>query len=181
MDGKNQVAEPIYKPKKDYSYHFLYAAVIALFLGIGMNLYFYSITLINLLQFSKILIGFTVIGFLIPLKLYQKWLHFIKYETIIFNIIGVGPFLTGLFLLTNFLFSTNTFTHQYRIDKIYRNGEDGYQSLGAILEDNIFSGEPKIVSLTDEEFISLHNKKYLLLTISNGAFGFKVINEKSYN
>jgi len=183
MATKNQLSNSTkssYNSKKDYSYHFLYAAVIALFLGVGMCLYLYSITLINFLQFSKILIGFTVAGFLIPLKLYERWLHFIKYETIIFNIIGVGPFFTGLFLLFNLIFSTNEFTHRYRIDKVYRNGEDGYQSLGVILEDNVFSGEPKIVELTDEEFLAIYKKKSLLLTVSNGAFGFDVIKKKEY-
>lgn len=169
-----------YQTQKDYSYHFLYAAVIALFLGVGMCLVFYSITLITIFQFSKILAVFMVIGFLIPLKFYQKWLHFIKYETIIFNIIGIGPFLTGLFLLMNFVFSTNSHTHQYRIDKIYRDGHDSYQSLGVILENNIFSSEPKIIELTDEEFLSIYKKKSMILTVSDGLFGFQVINEKIF-
>ena len=173
-DSKN----PHYNSKKDYSYHFLYAAVIALFLGVGMCLVFYSVTLINIFQFSKILAGFTVAGFLIPLRMYQKWLHFIKYETIIFNIIGVGPFFTGLFLLINFFFSTNSFTHQYRIDKIYIDGEDSYQSIGVVLENNIFSGEPKIVELTEDEILTIYQKKSLILTISEGALGFQVIKEK---
>ena len=121
---------------------------------------------------------FTVAGFLIPLKVYQKWLHFIKYETIIFNIIGVGPFLTGIFLLINFFVSTNTFTHQYRIEKVYIDGEDSYQYIGVVLEGNVFSGEPKIVELTDEEMLTIYKKKSLMLTVSEGVFGFEVIKEK---
>ena len=181
MKLKKHISEsenPNYGSTKDYSYHFLYAAVIALFLGVGMCLVFYSVTLISIFQFSKILVGFTFVGFLIPLKVYQKWFHFIKYETIIFNIIGVGPFLTGIFLLLNFFISTNTFSHQYRIEKVYIDGEDSYQSIGVVLEGNVFSGEPKIVELTDEEMLTIYKKKSLMLTVSEGVFGFEVIKEK---
>ena len=167
-----------YKPKKDRSLRFLTFAVFSLFIGFGFCIGFYPYTLIDLYGFSKILAVFTVFGFLIPLKYYQKWFHFIKYETIIFNFIGTGPLLTGLFFLLNFTFSSNPFVHQYKIEKMYFEGDESYKSFGVILENNIFSGERKIVELSDISPYELMNKKYLKLTISKGLFGYDVIKER---
>ena len=97
---------------------------------------------------------------------------------IIFNILGVAPFLTGLFLLINFTFVSESYTHRYKIDKIYFEGEQGYKSVGVVLEDNFFSGERKIVELTDVPPNEIIGKQFLKITISKGIFGFEVIKEK---
>jgi len=46
------------------------------------------------------------------------------------------------------------------------------------LEGTVFSGEPKIVELTDEEILTISKKKSLMLTVSEGVFGFQVFKEK---
>ena len=174
----SQQTTPKYQQKKDKSYRFLTAAVLAFFTGLVLCVAFYSYTLINIFQLSKFFVGFTVVGFLIPLKYYQKWFHFIKYETIIFNIIGIGPFLTGLFLFINFTFSSNPFTHQYKIEKLYFEGEQDYKSIGVVLEENMFSKERKIVELTRVSPNEVFSKQFLKVTIAEGLFGYQVIKEK---
>ena len=128
-----------YKPKRDRSKIFSLITVICFFVGFGLCIGFYSVTLIDIYSFSKFIVAFAVMGFLIPLKFYRKWCHFIKYETIIFNVIGIEPIFSGLFLTLNFTFSSNPKTHQYKIEKIYFDGEEDYKSIGVILENNIFS------------------------------------------
>ena len=169
-----------YKEKKDRSLLFLTLSVAGLFIGIGSCIGFYAYTLIDIYSFSKFLIGFTVVGFLVPLKYYQKWLHFIKYEAIIFNVIGLGPFLSGLFLCINFFISSNAQTEKYRIEKIYIEGQGHSRVLGLILEENIFSGEQKITGLKDVHPNEFTGKPYLKLTIAEGIFGFNVIREKTF-
>jgi hypothetical protein len=167
-----------YKKIKDHSFKFLTFSVVAFFVGFGLCVGYYSYTLINILELSKFMAIFAVVGFLIPLKLYQKWFHFIKYEMIIFNIIGIAPLFTGIFLFLNFTFSSNPFTHQYKIEKLYFEGEENYKSVGVVLEQNFFSKERKIVELTNPTPEDIFGKKFLKVTISKGLFGYEVIKEK---
>jgi hypothetical protein len=167
-----------YNPKKDRSFTIILISVLGFFIGFGLCVVYYSYTLIDIFNLSKFLVLFAVLGFLLPLKYYRRWFHFVKYEMIIFNILGVGPFLTGMFLLLNFTFVTSSFTHEYKIEKIYFEGEQDYQSLGVVLENNFFSGERKIVELTDIPPYEIVGKTFLRLTISKGLFGLEVIKEK---
>ena len=178
---KNSVGHPStsnYQPQKDKSYRFITIAVLGFFIGLILCVSLYSRTLITILQLSKFFIGFTVIGFLIPLKYYQKWFHFIKYETIIFNIIGVAPSLTGLFLLFNFCFNYSSTPQEYTITDIDIQGEGNYRSIQLVLENNLFANEPKIVKVDELDFPKLPNHKKLKLDLAKGAFGFQVIKEK---
>ena len=167
-----------YNPDKDRSFRVIFISIIGFFVGFGLCVGFYGSTLIDIFDLSKFIVGFAVIGFLIPLKFYTKWFHFIKYETIIFNIIGVAPLLTGLFLLLNFTFASDPFTHNYKIEKIYLEGEQDFRSIGVVLENNFFSGERKIVELTDLPPTNIFENKFLKVTISKGLFGFDVIKER---
>jgi len=168
-----------YKPKKDKSYNFIVIAVLCFFIGFGLTIAFYSYILIDITTLSKFIAAFAVVGFLIPLKLYRKWFHFIKYEMIIFNIIGVAPFLTGLFLCLNFMFVSDEFSHDYKIIDIFVDGKQGQQTVGVILENNVFSGNDKIVKInriTPEIFNSSHYR----VTLAKGLFGFEVVKETKF-
>jgi hypothetical protein len=169
-----------YKEKKDRSLLFLTLSVVGLFLGIGSCIGFYAYTLIDIYELSKFFIAFTVVGFLIPLKYYQRWFHFIKYEVIIFNVIGMGPFLSGLFLCLNFLITSNASTEKYRIQEIYTIKEGDHRALGMILEENSFSGEDKITGLKEVNPTDFLGNTHLKLTIADGLFGYRVIQEKSF-
>ena len=74
-----------YQQNKDKSMLFLTLAVLGLFVGLLLIIGFYSVTLVSFYTITKFLVGFGIVGFLIPLKFYQKWLNFIKYEMIIFS------------------------------------------------------------------------------------------------
>jgi hypothetical protein len=168
-----------YKPKRDRSFIFIVLTVICFFIGCGLCVGFYSVTLIDIVNLSKFLAAFAVFGFLIPLKFYRLWFHFIKYEVILFNIMGIAPILTGLLLVINYTFSTNPKTHEFKIEKIYLEGEENYKSVGVVLEENFFSGEPKIVELTDfDPALILGKDNFFKVTISEGYFGFDVIKER---
>ncbi len=166
-----------YKPK-DRSFKIIFISVAGFFVGFGLCVGFYYHTLIDIFELSKFMAGFAVIGFLIPLKFYKKWFHFIKYEMIIFNVLGVSPLFTGLFLLLNYTFTSGTYTHHYKIEKIYIEGEVDITSIGVVLENNFFSHERKIVELTDIPPNEIYEKNFLKLTISKGLFGYDVIKEK---
>lgn len=169
-----------YKEQKDKSLTFLTLSILALFVGGFVSITLYSVTLINLYTISKLWIGFTFVGFLIPLKYYQKWFNFIKYEMIIFNVIGIGPFLMALFLSLNYILSTETLSQKYRIEKIYYEGENNAKYLGIILEGKEFSGERKITEIDPFEASKIVRKPYLKLVIANGVFGYQVITERTF-
>ena len=67
LSGKT---EDQYQPKKDNSLRYMYLTVLGLFVGIGLTLFFYSYTLIDFVDLSKFIVGFGIMGFLIPLKYY---------------------------------------------------------------------------------------------------------------
>ncbi len=169
-----------YHPKNDKSYTFTIVTVMCFFVGMGLCVTLYAKTLINIYSFSKLFIGFTVVGFLIPLKLYAKWFQFIKYEIVLFNVIGMGPILTGLFLLINLLFTSSQYTHKYKIEKIYLNGVENVNGIGVILENNIFSHEPKIVELKDDDKYNIHTQGYFKITLATGFFGYEVIKNRAF-
>jgi hypothetical protein len=175
---KNSIGN--YQEKKDRSLAFLTVSILALFVGLISTLALYSVTLIDLYTISKFWIGFTIVGFLIPLKYYQKWCDFIKYEMIIFNVLGVGPFLMALFLTLNYAISTDTISQKYKVEKLYYEGDDNAKYMGVILEGNIYSGVEKVTGVTDIQASQLSIKPFLQLTISKGIFGFEVLKEKEF-
>lgn len=178
IDKYNEPSQERYKPISDRSFTIIFISIVGFFIGFTLCVAFYSYTLISIFELSQLMVAFAIIGFFVPLKYYRKWFHFIKYEMIIFNILGVAPFLTGLFLVLNFTFISNAHTHMYRIEKVYFEGDVHFKSMGVVLENNFFSGERKIVELTDVHPQEILNKQFLKITISEGVFGFNVIKEK---
>ena len=176
----NNYSDVNYQPKQDKSFGFIMLAVLAFFVGFGCILGFYYVTLIDFYGLTKFMALFGVLGFLIPLKFYRKWFHFIKYEMIVFNILGLMPFLTGLFLVLNFVFSSDSTTKEYKIEKVYFEGEGMHKTPGIILEDNIFSGERKIVEIKDIELIGFDEKTYFSVTIAEGLFGYQVVKNREF-
>ena len=91
---------------------------------------------------------------------------------------GIAPISSGLFLVINFMFATNTQTHDFKIEKIYFEGDENSKVVGIILENNIYTGEHKIVELTDFNPVEFTGKPIFRVTLSDGLFGYQVINEK---
>jgi hypothetical protein len=166
-----------YHKKKDKSMLFLTLAVLGLFLGLLLIIALYSVTIISFYTILKFLVGFAIVGFLIPLKYYQKWFQFIKYEMIIFNVIGVAPFMTGLILLVNFLIISESRTELHNIEKAYF---DSGRFVGIVLENNAYADESRIVEFSDKSLIEIRRYKSLQITLNKGLFGFDVIEKRDF-
>jgi len=164
-----------YRPEKDKSLLFISLAVLGLFVGALLILGLYSITIISFYTISKLLVGFAIAGFLIPLKYYNKWFHFIKYEMIIFNIIGVAPLFTALLFVLNFIIPLSTTTQDYKIEDIYF---EAGEFMGVVLENNAFANEDRIVGFSGKNPIGIKRHKTLRLTLSKGIFGFEVVTNR---
>lgn len=173
MNELGEIREQDYTPKKDKSRRFITIAIFAFFIGAGLIMFFFPITFISLFSITKFIVLFAVIGFLIPLKYYAKYLHFIKYEAIIFNILGMGPFLTGLFLTLNFLFNSNSQTTKYEFN--------GFKTNSNTVELLILDNTPE---LPEEAFVCppeiLHHMRgnVLKITTADGLFGFGIIKDR---
>jgi hypothetical protein len=173
LNELGEIREQNYSPKKDKSRRFITLAIFAFFIGAGLIMSFFPITFISLFSVTKFIVLFAVIGFLVPLKYYAKYLHFIKYEAIIFNVLGMGPFLTGLFLCLNFLFSSNSQTANYEFN--------GFKTNSNTIELLILNNTPE---LPQEAFVCppeiLHHMmgNVLKITTADGLFGFGIIKDR---
>lgn len=176
MKPSKHIFEKKYEPIKDRSKKYTVLSIFGFFIGTALILLLYPLILINLFTLSKILIGFTVVGFLIPLKLYSKWFHFIKYEMIIFNVLGVGPFLTALFLMLNFLFSSNPQTINYEIIGYEKSG----YGIDLKLRSEIQEINPKITYLSEVNLEEFTFAKTIDITLADGLFGFKIIKDRTF-
>jgi energy-coupling factor transporter transmembrane protein EcfT len=171
----NNIETP-YQPVKDNSKKVMTISVFAFFIGFALIIVLYPYILINFFTLTKIFIGFTVIGFVIPLKFYRKWFQFIKYEMILFNILGAGPLLTGLFLSLNLLITTNAQTINYEIIGCKINGN----SVDLELRSEIQHINPKITSMNDVDMAEFTFAKTIDITLADGIFGFKVIKDRTF-
>ncbi|MCB0402753.1 MAG: hypothetical protein KDD41_11760 [Flavobacteriales bacterium] len=169
-----------YQKVKNRSYTYLAFAIFAFFIGIGTIIGMYPLTLTGLFGIAQILAGSLLAGFLVPFKWYQNWFHFIFYDVVVFNVLGLMPFLTALFLVLNFVFSHNTVTTDYRIEKIYLEGEGNNVSHGVILEGNAFSDERKIVEIDDVEFNGFSENTYFRVSVADGLFGIQVVKNREF-
>lgn len=169
-----------YKVDKDRSFGPMLLAILFFFIGLATIITLYQVTLFSFFTLTKFMVGFMVAGFLIPLKLYSKWFHFIKYETIVFNVIGMAPFLTALFLSLNFFVVSEQKTEEFRIEKLYFDEDNKTTARGIILEGNAYSDEPKIVEIDPSESMDMYFNSHFRLTLANGLFGFQVIKEKAF-
>ena len=170
MKEVGKIREQQYQPQKDKSKKFTTLAIFGFFIGTGLIMGFFFLTFISLFSLTKFIVLFAVIGFLIPLKYYQKHFHFIKYETIIFNVLGMGPLLTGLFLSLNFLFSSNSQIANYEFN--------GFKTNFNTIELLILENKPE---LPIEAFVCppdiLHHMRGNIykITTADGLFGYGVI------
>lgn len=166
-----------YQPKKDRSYNFIVLMAAMFFLGFGWCVNYYPETLIPFSTMSKILLFFAVIGLLVPLRYYAKWISFSKYEVILFNILGLAPFLTGLLLLLNYNFTSTKFKHYYSIHRTNIETKEQLQITGLILEKNIFSQNYKVIDITYFPESDFEKYRFHEIIIYNGLLGLKVIKE----
>jgi hypothetical protein len=165
-----------YQLIKDRSKRAITISIFSLFIGFGLIILMYPLTLINFFKLTQLFIGFSVVGFLIPLKFYQRWFHFIKYEMILFNIMGVGPFFTALFLVLNFLFSSNPQRINYEIIGFEKSGN----GIDLKLRSELKEINPKITYMSEVNVEEFTFAKTIDISLADGLFGFKIIKERSF-
>ena len=165
-----------YQPINDRSKRAITISIFGLFIGFGLIILMYPLTLINFLKLTQLFIGFSVVGFLIPLKWYQRWLHFIKYEMILFNLMGIGPFFTALFLVLNFLFSSNSQTINYEIIGFEKSGN----GIDLKLRSEIQEINPKITYMNEVNYEEFTFAKTIDITLADGLFGFKIMKDRTF-
>ncbi|GAB4252046.1 MAG: hypothetical protein Kow0079_06530 [Vicingaceae bacterium] len=174
---KYKSADEDYKPQRDRSNYVITIMIILFFAGLGLVIGFYQNTLISIFELSKWWVLFSVIGFFIPLKWYQKKLQLINYEVVLLNILGFGPFLTGLFLTLNFLFAGAPKTQKIAIVEQQVVSDFGL-SLKLQLVDNKYKDEEKITTLWNLEKTEIKPYRFLLLSTKKGGFGYTIITDK---
>ena len=76
-------------------------------------------TLISWIAISRFYAAFAVLFSLIPLKYYPLIYRIRKEMKVLFSIFGIAPFLTGLLLCVNFLFSSSSTHEIYNIQDIH--------------------------------------------------------------
>lgn len=174
-DLKKNIDTP-YQPIKDRSKTVMTIAIFGLFIGFGLIFLMYPVTLINFFNLTKLYIGCSVVGFIIPIKFYQKWFQFIKYEIVLFNILGGGPILTALFLILNFLFTSNPQTINYEIIGCKITGNN----VELELRSEIQQINPKITYMSEVNLEEFTFAKTIDITLADGLFGFKIIKDRTF-
>ena len=66
-----------------------------------------SLTLMSLVELSRWLAFFCLIGLFIPARLYHRFLSLYQFEIFFFNLFAVGPLALSVLLLANFLLSSS--------------------------------------------------------------------------
>lgn len=153
---------------------------IAGFWFLGMLLIFggYSVTAITLTETFKWLALFATIGTLVPFKHIIKavWLDYSFW--IAANVIGIGPILTGLFLIVNFLFSSVPQTVTYPIIDVPRNTSPTGGTTTIVLANNALDDYSKFRSFTYHDVLF---QKSVTYTFEKGLFGYDVFIDARIN
>ncbi len=95
---------------------------------------------------------------------------------ILFNMLGVGPLFSGLFLTANILFSSNPQTVNYKIIGCKISGD----CVDLELDSKIQLINPKITYMSDVNMAEFAEAKTIDITIADGIFGFKVIKNRTF-
>lgn len=95
---------------------------------------------------------------------------------ILFNLMGIGPFFTALFLVLNFLFSSNPQTINYEIIGFEKSGS----GIDLKLRSEIQEINPKITYLSEVNLEEFTFAKTIDITLADGLFGFKIIKDRTF-
>lgn len=160
--------------EKDWSYAHSFI-IFGFFAGLALMAIFSIRTLIPLMDLSKILAACLFTGMLLPKKWYRKWFGFNIYEVILFNLLGVGPFLCGLLLTVNFIFTTNTYTeHRPIIMKKVTSNIGGTKVLYH-LEGGAYKEFSRVRKFDLKDYEKMKKAEYIKYTFADGCLGYKVM------
>lgn len=143
---------------------------IGLFLIWGM----YTTTQITIIETFKWYFLFATVITILPYRLILKVI-FLEYTYwIVANVVGIGPLVTGLFLLLNFLFSYNPTTTKYAIEKVPRPEPRAVGPTTIILENNTLEHHPKFRTFDFHEIVF---QKSVTYTFEDGLFGYPILKD----
>lgn len=153
--------------------------VASWFLGLISLFIVYEYTDISFFETVQWFVIFALAFTLIPYKWTVKILPVEFHFMVVINIVGIGPLLTSLFLIVNLAFSSNPVTETKKILD-YHHGKEGFAQNDVIivLEDKTLQNHQKFRSYASGQYANeVFHSSYFTYTVSDGLFGYKVLNE----
>lgn len=130
-----------------------------------------DLSLFQLLQFFCLFLG---ISFVIPIKIYRKFLAISYYEYLLFNFLSFSPLIiAGIFIL-NTTFKGNTYIESYQIEHRERLE---YKTIFT-LEKNTYQDKEYLRSIGEKEEIEIRGENNLAIYFSDGLLGIRIIEKK---
>ena len=146
------------------------------FVGLFVIFWMYQTTDISLVEILKWFVLFAVVLTLIPYKWVLKFIKIEYSQLLAINFIGLGPFLTSLFLIFNSLFAPLSTTTTYGVNSFVLS-DSGFENdyLFVVLEGDSLKDQPKLRRFEYSHFkIVVQESDSLELTIKKGLFGYDV-------
>jgi hypothetical protein len=148
--------------------------VVAYFVSCFLILSYFPDAVLDLSDLLKLFCLIIAISFLVPIKLYRKWLTMSMYEYIFLNVLGISTLGCALFFVLNDSFKGEAYEETYKIVAIERVHKAYVFSLeGEAYEDQVY-----LRTIKDNETYEKLGNEYLSLSFANGLFGVKVVENK---
>jgi hypothetical protein len=150
------------------------------FIGLLLLFWIYSNTNISFTEILKWFAFFSLIFTLIPYKWMVKILPIDYTFMIVVNVMGLGPSFTSIFLILNMIFSTGAVTESYKIEHYYYG--EGFSKNETIirLENHALEDMEKFRSFDPAYRPKIQESETFTITISNGLFGYQVLEDYKF-
>lgn len=140
---------------------------------------FYSITHfmtvdMGILGLFKLFCFMVGASFLIPVKVYRKWLTMSIYEYIIFNIISLAPLFCSSFFILNNMFASDVYIESYKVIDIEVDRGKSYY----ILENKQYEDEEYLRTINNADVSDVKGSDSLKIYFSDGLFGLREVRKK---
>ena len=158
--------------------NFPFILASAWFVGLFMLYWMYQITDISFTETVKWLLVFAVAFTLVPYKYVLKIVTIEYSHLLALNVIGFGPFFTGLFLVLNMLFASPPTVKTYVIERSGRSVVPFENHFILVeLENGALEAQRKF-RLFDEAYSQdIRDAGFIKYTISPGLFGYDVLED----
>lgn len=164
--------------KSNSNFHWSVAAMfIGLFFGIFTFAFIGMATVVSKIFLSKVLAFFCFAGLLIPFRYYKKWFGMSRVETVLFNVMAIGPSITAILLWINFSVRMGEREESYAVISSHISSAEHFDDIQVIftLEGQAYEEFPEFrtVPLEKENLKNAEAKKLIIRT-ADGALGYKV-------
>jgi hypothetical protein len=163
--------------KKEKEWHWAYNVILAgFFIGQFCFISIGSIMLISIFSLIKLLLFCCLIGFFIPRIIYREKWGLKQVEWLMLNLIGFGPLLGSLFLVSNYVCKSESYIEKHAIENIYVDKSGFPASLFVLydLENNAYEHFPEFrrMELLSEQYLKADT---LTLSKAKGLFAFEFV------